>query len=84
MRLENSHSLKEKRHVVKSLRDRLHNKFNVSVAEIDCQDLWQRAVLAAVTVSPDKGQAEKVLQAVEHETASLLGPVLAGVTVEWI
>ena len=84
MRLENSHSLKEKRHVVKSLRDRLHNKFNVSVAEIDCQDLWQRAVLAAVTVSPDKVQAEKVLRAVEHETASLLGPVLAGVTVEWI
>jgi len=39
---------------------------------------------AAVTVSPDKVQAEKVLQAVEHETASLLGPVLAGVTVEWI
>jgi uncharacterized protein YlxP (DUF503 family) len=84
LRLENSHSLKEKRHVLKSLRDRLHNKFNVSVAEIDCQDLWQRAVLAAVTVSPDKVQAEKVLQAVEHETASLLGPVLAGVTVEWI
>lgn len=84
LRLENSHSLKEKRHVVKSLRDRLRNKFNVSVAEIDCQDLWQRAVVAAVTVSPDKVQAEKVLQAVEHETASLLGPALANVTVEWI
>src|SRR5260370_14996009 len=47
LRLENSHSLKEKRHVVKGLRDRLHHKFNVSVAEIDCQDLWQRAVVAA-------------------------------------
>ncbi len=84
LRLENSHSLKEKRHVVKGLRDRLHNKFNVSVAEIDCQDLWQRAVVAAVTVSPDKVQAEKVLQSVEHETASLLGPALAGVTIEWM
>jgi uncharacterized protein YlxP (DUF503 family) len=84
LRLENSHSLKEKRHVVKSLRDRLHHKFNVAVAEIDCQDLWQRAVVAAVTVSTDKVQAEKVLQSVEHETAALLGPALASVTVEWI
>jgi uncharacterized protein YlxP (DUF503 family) len=84
LRLEQSHSLKEKRHVVKSLRDRLHNKFNVSVAEIDYQDLWQRSVLAAVTVSADRVQAERVLQSVEHETASLLGPALAGVSVEWI
>ena len=84
LRLENSHSLKEKRHVVKSLRDRLHNKFNVSVAEIDYQDLWQRSVLAAVTVSADRVQAEKVLQSVEQETASILGPALAGVNVEWI
>ena len=84
LRLENSHSLKEKRHVVKGLRDRLHHKFNVSVAEIDCHDLWQRAVLAAVTVSSDRTHAEKVLQSVEHETAELLGPALAGVTVEWM
>ena len=84
LRLENAHSLKEKRHVVKGLRDRLHHKFNVSVAEIECHDLWQRAVVAAVTVSPDKVQAEKVLQSVEQETVSLLGPALAGVTVEWI
>jgi len=70
--------------VVKSLRDRLRNKFNVSVAEIDCQDLWQRAVVAAVTVSSDKVQAERVLQSVEDETASLLGPALAGASVEWI
>ena len=84
LRLENSHSLKDKRHVVKSLRDRLRNKFNVSVAEIDCQDLWQRAVVAAVTVSSDKVHAERVLQSVEYETVSLLGPALAGASVEWI
>jgi len=84
LRLENSHSLKEKRHVVKGLRDRLHNKFNVSVAEIDCQDLWQRAVLAAVIVSSDRVHAEQVLQSVENETASLLGPALTAATVEWM
>ena len=40
-----AHSLKEKRMVVQRLRDRLRRKFNVAVAELDHQDLWQRAVL---------------------------------------
>ena len=84
LRLENSHSLKEKRHVVESLKNRLRHKFNVAVAEIDYQDLWQRSVLAAVTVSSDRVHAEKVLRSVENEAASLLGPELAGCNVEWI
>ena len=84
LRLENSHSLKEKRHVVESLKTRLRNKFNVSVAEIDYQDLWQRAAIAAVTVSSDHVHAEKVLRSVEDEAAALLGPELAECTVEWL
>ena len=51
LRIPGCSSLKEKRHVVQSLKDRLRNKFNVSVAEIDHQDTWQRATLAAVTVA---------------------------------
>ena len=84
LRLEDSHSLKEKRHVVKGLTERLRNKFNVAVAEIDGQDLWQRAVVAAVTVSNDRVHATQVLQSVEKEAATLLGPVLTGATVEWM
>jgi uncharacterized protein len=84
LRLENSHSLKDKRHVVKSLKDRLRNRFNVAVAEIDYHDLWQRAAVAAVTVSVDHAHAQKVLQSVEEEAAALLGADLAGVTVEWL
>ena len=84
LRLDNSHSLKDKRHVVKSLKDRLRNKFNVAVAEIDHQDLWQRAAIAAVTVSSDHIHAEKVLQSVEDEAAALLGSELVGTTVEWL
>jgi uncharacterized protein YlxP (DUF503 family) len=84
LRLENSHSLKDKRHVVKSLKDRLRNKFNVSVAEIDYQDLWQRAAVAAVTVASDHGRAEQVLQCVEAEASALLGRDLVDVTVEWL
>jgi uncharacterized protein YlxP (DUF503 family) len=84
IRLENSHSLKEKRHVIESLKGRLRHKFNVAVAEIDYQDLWQRAALAAVTVSPDRVHAEKVLRSVEDEAAAVLGGELSECTVEWL
>jgi len=84
LRLEQAHSLKEKRHVVKGLEERLRHKFNVAVAEIDYQDLWQRAVVAAVTVSSDHVHAERVLQSVEREAASLLGPSLVEAATEWL
>ncbi|MEX2263104.1 MAG: DUF503 domain-containing protein [Bryobacteraceae bacterium] len=84
LRLENSHSLKDKRQVVKSLKEKLRQRFNVAVSEIGHQDLWQRAAVAAVTVAPDRGFAERVLQSVEMEAAALLGPDLAGVSVEWL
>jgi uncharacterized protein YlxP (DUF503 family) len=84
LRLDDSHSLKDKRHTVKSLKDRLRSKFNVAVSEIDYQDLWQRSLISAVTVSGDHGHAEHVLQQVEREASALLGPVLVGVTVEWV
>jgi uncharacterized protein len=84
LRLENSHSLKDKRQVLEGLKARLRHKFNVSVAEIDHQDLWQRAALAAVTVSSDHVHAEKVLRAVEDEASTLLGGELAECTLEWL
>src|ERR1035441_8607307 len=59
LRLENAHSLKEKRHVVESLKDRLRHKFNVAVAEIEYQELWQRSAIAAGTGSRDRGRAGK-------------------------
>jgi uncharacterized protein YlxP (DUF503 family) len=84
LRIEHAHSLKEKRHVVKSLKDRLRGKFNVSVAEIDDMDLHNSAVLAVALVSASRPFAEKVLQAVERETASQVGPMLVRVEAEWL
>jgi len=84
LRLEEAHSLKEKRHVVQGLKDRLRHKFNVAVAEIANQDTWQRATLAAVTVSGDRVFAEKVLQSVEEEAAAILGGTLVETGVEWV
>ena len=84
LRIETSHSLKEKRHVVQGLKDRLRHKFNVAVAEIANQDLWERATIAAVTVSSHRENAEKVLRGVEEETVGMVGPALVEATVEWI
>ncbi|MBV8897783.1 MAG: DUF503 domain-containing protein [Acidobacteriaceae bacterium] len=82
--VESSHSLKEKRHVVKSLKDRLRERFNVSVAEIDFLDSWQNSVVAAVTISNDRVRAEQILQAVEAHAASVLGGALSGSNKEWL
>ncbi len=56
------HSLKDKRQILKSLKDRLHQRFNVSAAETDHQDLWQRAELTVAVVSTDRRHAEDVLR----------------------
>ncbi len=53
-----SHSLKEKRRVLRRLKDRLRGRFNVSVAEIDHQDLWQRATLGIVAISEARAPLE--------------------------
>lgn len=84
MRLDHSHSLKDKRHVLQSLKERLRNRYNVAVAEIAYQDLWQRGLLAAVTVSSSRAVAEKTLQSVEREASAALGPFLVDTVVEWL
>ena len=63
-------SLKDKRSVVKSLKDRLHNEFNVSVAETGHHDVWQRAELTACVVSGDRRHAESVVAAVDRFVAA--------------
>jgi uncharacterized protein YlxP (DUF503 family) len=55
-------SLKDKRQVLKSLKDRLHNRFNVSAAETAHHDLWQRAELTVCVVATDRGHAQSVLR----------------------
>ena len=57
-------SLKEKRFVLKSLKTRLRNKFNISIAETDGHDLWQRTKLLVVTVSNDGANANSTLSKV--------------------
>ncbi len=57
-------SLKGKRQVLRSIKDRTRQKFNVSIAEVDNNDLWQRATLGICCASNDKLHANRVLSEV--------------------
>ncbi|ULA62358.1 MAG: YlxP-like protein [Nitrospira sp.] len=57
-----SQSLKDKRQVLHSVKDRLRGKFNLSIAEVDGQDLWQKAVLGMACVANDGSYVEQVLE----------------------
>lgn len=56
-------SLKDKRRVIKSLKDRIRNRFNASVAEVDGQDLWQRGSLGVAVVGTDGRSVGRTLDA---------------------
>ena len=71
IRIEAAHSLKYKRQVVRSLKDRLRNAFNVSVAEIDVTDLWQRATLGVVSISGSRDYLEGLMRNVEQMAVRL-------------
>ena len=57
-------SLKAKRSVVRSLKERIRSRVRAAVAEVDHQDLWQRAALGVAVVSGERGQVLEMLQAV--------------------
>ncbi len=66
-------SLKEKRQVIKSLIETTRRKFNVSIAEVDDNDLWQRATLGVACIANDAAHVHRVLDKVlDHLEASPL------------
>ncbi len=62
LHIPESHSLKSKRMVIKSLTDRIKNKFNVSVAEVDANNLWQRSVIGIAYVANETLIINKVFE----------------------
>jgi hypothetical protein len=75
-------SLKDKRQALRSLETKLRNRFNIAVAEVEHQDLWQRATLAVVTVNTDHGHLDSTLSAVTSEAASARDIMLLDSNVE--
>jgi len=80
--LSEARSLKDKRQVLRSLKDRLRGQFNVAVAEMDHQELWQRAVVGVVSLSDEAAHLERSLQAVAEESERLLGRDLVSREIE--
>jgi len=76
--------LKDKRQVLRSLKDRLRNQFNVAVAELDFEDMWQRSVVGVVTLSNEEHHVEEALQKVLAEADRILGPVLIAHAVDFL
>lgn len=68
-----AHSLKDKRAIVLKVRDRLRSRFNVAVAELDQQDLWQQATLGVAAISSSRPILEQVLRRVLAESEKVLG-----------
>jgi uncharacterized protein len=66
LRLPASRSLKQKRHVLKTLTSAIRSTFNVAVAEVDHQDLWQRTTLAVAAVAGEQHHLRRVLHEVER------------------
>ena len=76
--IPDARSLKDKRQVLRSLKERLRSRFNVAVAELDHQETWQRAQVGIVSLSNDPTHLEQSLRAVFDEAEQLLGRDLIG------
>ncbi len=82
--IPNARSLKDKRQILRSLKDRLRARFNVAVAELDHQDSWQRAQIGVVSLSNDRTHLEQSLRAVFDNAEKLLGRELVGHDLEML
>jgi len=84
LQIRHAQSLKDKRQVIRGLKDRIRSRFNAAVAEVDHQDSWQRATIAVATVSGDRAYAEETLRKIEEEAARVLGADLVSAEMEFL
>jgi uncharacterized protein YlxP (DUF503 family) len=80
LRIEAAHSLKEKRQVVRSVKDKLRAHFNISVAELDAADVWQRATIGVVSISSSRDYLDGLMHNVEREATRIANNAGADVT----
>jgi len=78
LHIPDAQSLKDKRQVLRSLKDKLRREFNVAVAELDHHDVWQRSVVGVVTLSNEEKHVQESLQKVLDAADRILGSFLNG------
>lgn len=79
-----SQSLKDKRKVIKGLKDRLRGRHNISLAEVDGQDLWQRSVLGIAAVASAKPPLEGLFAAILAEVESHIPGEISGHQIQYV
>lgn len=84
LRIEAAHSLKDKRQVLRSLKDKLRAGFNVSVAELDAVDLWQRATVGVVSISGSRDYLRGLMEKVERAATRIANNAGAEITDSFI
>jgi len=72
LHLPAARSLKDKRQVVRSMKERIRERVRASVAEVEYQDLWQRAALGIAVVAADGGQVHELLNSARHIVESFV------------
>jgi uncharacterized protein len=84
LHIPDAQSLKDKRQVLRSLKDKLRREFNVAVAELEHNDTWQRSVVGVVTLSNEEKHVKEVLQKVLDAADRILGSFLINQAIEII
>ena len=84
IRIEDAHSLKDKRQVLRSLKDRLRASFNVAVSELDSTDLWQRATVGVVSISGSRDYLRGLMENVERSAMRIANNAGAEITDSFI
>jgi hypothetical protein len=84
LRIEAAHSLKDKRQVLRSLKDKLRASFNISVAELDTTDLWQRATVGVVSISSSRDYLRGLMENVERSANKIVNNAGAEITDSFI
>ena len=84
LRIEAAHSLKDKRQVLRSLKDKLRASFNISVAELDSTDLWQRATVGVVSISGSRDYLRGLMENVERAANRIANNAGAEITDSYI
>jgi uncharacterized protein YlxP (DUF503 family) len=82
--IEAAQSLKDRRQVVRSLKDRLRTSFNVAVAELDSAELWNRATIGVVSVSNSRDYLDGLMKNVERQAMRIANNCGAEVADSWV
>ncbi len=84
LHIPDAQSLKDKRREIKSIKDRLMSRFNVSVAEVGELELWQQAKLAICAVSNDRAYLEQQFSAIENLVLECAAIQVSGIQRDWL